>query len=265
MSTLAIVAVVVVVSLMIGGGTLGVVYLAVIRGHLSRSATTPAPSASTTPGSVVPVTASSPLTPGLGRLVFSDDFHDANSGWSVGTLASGTVYSYSSAGYVVVAKGTLFHFARAPYDLPLSQISMSMTATQADGAPDGTGFGLTCKTGLDASQVRYDFFVIGPGAWQVYRSDGPDIVTNLSSLLRAGSARTAPGRTPVTVVGICATLPDSHTMRLALFIDGVLAVDLSDQLREAPPGWTGGLAFDSDASRPTTDTVTAFALSDISG
>jgi len=264
MSTLAIVAVVVVVSLMIGGSTVGVVYLAVIRGHLSRSATTPSPSATAT-GSVVPVTATSRLAPGMGRLVFSDDFHDANSGWSVGTLASGTVYSYSSAGYVVMAKGTLFHLARAPYDLPLSQISMSMTATQADGAPDGTGFGLTCKTGLDASQVRYDFFVIGPGAWQVYRSDGPDSVTNLSSLLRAGSTRTAPGRTPVTVVGICATLPDSHTMRLALFIDGVLAVDLSDQLREAPSGWTGGLAFDSDASRPTTDTVTAFALSDISG
>lgn len=265
MSTLAIVAVVLIVSLVIGGGTVGVLYLAVIRGHISRSVATRTPSASPTPSPVVPVTATSPLTTDLGRLVFSDSFHDPNTGWPVGTLASGTVFSYSSAGFVAVAKGSLFHFARAPYDLPLSQISMSMTATQADGAPNDTGFGLTCKTGLSTSQVRYDFFVVGPGSWQVFRSDGADSATNPSSFLRGGSAGVAPGRTPITVVGICATLSDSHTMRLALFINGVLAVDLSDQLREAPAGWTGGLAFDSDASGPTTDTVSAFALRDLSG
>ena len=264
MSNLAIVAVVVVASLLIGGGTAGVVYFAVVRGHISRSATTPTPSAGST-GSLVPVTATSKVTPSLGRQVFTDDFHDPNSGWSVGTLASGTVYSYSNAGFVVVAKGTLFHFARAPYDLPLSQVSMSMTATQADGAPDGAGFGVTCDTGLGTSHLRYDFFVIAPGAWQVYRSDGPDSATNPSSLLKEGSASTAPGRTPVTVVGICATLGDSRTVRLALFIDGVLAADLSDQPHDAPAGWSGGLAFDSDASRPTTDTVTAFELRDLSG
>ena len=265
MSTLAIVAVTLLVSIVIGGGTVGVLYLVVIRGHISRSVSTSSPSASPTPSSVVPVTATSPLTPGMGRLVFADDFHDPNSGWPVGPLASGTVYSYSSAGYLVVAKGSLEHFARAPYTLPLSQIDMSMTATQADGAPAGTGFGLTCDTGKGTSHVRYMFFVNWPGAWQVLRAEGPDSVTNLSSILKEGSANAAPGQTPITVVGICATLADSHTVRLALFINGVLAVDLSDQLGEAPAGWYGGLAFASDASRPTTDTVTAFALRDISG
>jgi hypothetical protein len=265
MSTFAIVAVVLVVSVLIGGGTLGVVYLVVIRGHVGRSAATHSPSPSPSPSSDAPVTATSTLTPGMGRLVFGDDFHDASSGWPVGTLASGTVYSFSSAGYLVVAKGTLLHFARAPYSLPLTQMTMSMTATQADGAPEGTGFGLTCKTGSSTSQVRYSFFVLGPGQWDVYRADGPDSVSNHSSRLRAGSTAAAPGQTPVTVVAACATLADSHTMRLALFINGTLAVDLSDQLREAPTGWTAGLAFDSDAARPTTDTVTAFALHDVSG
>src|ERR1700752_172082 len=97
------------------------------------------------------------LTPTSGAVVFSDDFHDPNSGWSTGTLASGTTIGYSNGHYVIVAKGSLQHYANAPYKSPLDELEMSVTATQSPGAPAGAGFGVLCYTGTGVQQVTYQF------------------------------------------------------------------------------------------------------------
>jgi hypothetical protein len=77
-------------------------------------------------GSPHSIGAGGPVDPGRGAVVFSDDFSDPGSGWPTEPLASGTTFNYEKAGYVVVAKGDLVHFAGSPYDRPLRQLGMSV-------------------------------------------------------------------------------------------------------------------------------------------
>src|SRR4029077_2442362 len=104
--------------------------------------------------------------------VFSDDFHDATSGWGTQTLASGTNFSYGPDGYVIVAKGSLDHFATSPYEKPVQQLAISVTASQSADAPVGAGYGVSCWRGTNATGIRYDFLVTTGGDWEVDRRDG---------------------------------------------------------------------------------------------
>src|SRR4029077_21222301 len=47
----------------------------------------------------VPASASAGVAAGV--VVFSDDFHDPGSGWSTGTLPSGTTFTYKSHGFEI--------------------------------------------------------------------------------------------------------------------------------------------------------------------
>src|SRR4029077_8364159 len=94
-----------------------------------------------------PLTASSTVAADRGTVVFSDDFHDATSGWGTQTLASGTNFSYGPDGSVIVAKGSLDHFATSPYEKPVQQVAISVTASQSADAPVGAGYGVSCWRG----------------------------------------------------------------------------------------------------------------------
>ena len=212
-----------------------------------------------------PVTADSRLEADGGTVVFSDDFKDPSSGWFTGTAASGTTYQYSSAGYVITGKESLHHLSLAPYSRRLAQLSLETSATQTFGAPNGAGFGVVCDTGQGSSEVHYSLLVLQPGTWFLERTDGPVSPTNGVTILKQGTALGIPGPTPLRITGMCATLADGHTIRLALFVNGILAADTTDSTTETVVGWVGGIVTSTRAGQVTTVTFTKFEERDLSG
>lgn len=255
---------IVAVALVFGIGTPAVVYFAVVRGgaHHGNARTSPSPSPS---GMQMPVTANSQLLADGGHVVFSDDFHDPNSGWAAGSAASGTTFQYSNGAFVVVGKGSLHHLLLAPYDRALLQISVETTATQTSGAPTGAGFGVMCETGSGSSTLDYQLIVLQPGTWYLERSEGQVSPTNAASVIKRGSAPDPPGASPLRIVGVCATLADGKTTRLALFVNGNQVADATDQSSSAVSGWVAGIVTSSRDTQASTVTFTEFRERDLSG
>jgi hypothetical protein len=209
-----------------------------------------------------PVTASTTVTPTRGSVVFSDDFHDSSSGWTTDTLPSGTKFAYTAAGYVIVAKGTLDHFASSPYQDSVQQVAIAVTATQSTDSPATAGFGVSCWRGTGTAEVRYDFIVLTTGDWQVDRRDAG--LTNKPTILREGTSSSVLGATPVAVHGLCATLADLHTTRLALFAGTQMVADFTDIVATLPDaGWLADLLVTSETAHVSTVTATHFEVRDL--
>ena len=219
--------------------------------HVARAQNRPSPTSSAT----------SAITASTGVVVFSEDFHDSNYGWTTGTAASGSTYTYSDGAYVAVAKGELHHFVRSPYARPLQELSALVTATQSVDSPDATGFGVTFVRGSGQSQVRYQFLVLTSGRYFIEVSSGPDSTTNFPNILKSGSAQ-APGVTPITIVGACITAADGTT-QLVLFVKGAEVADVTDAQAVSSTGWLSGVDIASRAIRPTTVTFTRFEVRDL--
>jgi hypothetical protein len=226
---------------------------------VNRTSTSPPTRVATpTPQPVTPVSpvdASTQLVADRGAVVFTDDFSDPLSGWrTVAALGDpGTSYVYVSGTYTVHGNGNLHHFAESPYGPSLSQIGVSMTATQTAGAPAGAGFGVLCSRGLAAANLRYEFFVLAGPIWVIERGDGAGTVP---VILKKGSSPVIPATSPLTVVGLCATEADGQTNRLALFINGKGVGDITDAATSMPDnGWHGGLAVASRTPAVATVTV----------
>jgi hypothetical protein len=210
-----------------------------------------------------PVTATSTVAPGRGAIVFSDDFHDSNSGWTTRTLPSGTTFAYQNGTYVIVAKGYLHHYAFSPYTPGVEQLSAKVTATTSSATSSPTGFGVGCVRGEGASEVDYELLVETDATWFVERAEGPPKPDRSPDILKQGTAPLAPGGTPLTLEGLCATLPGSATTRLVLFIAGRQVADLTDTPGALPSsGWTAELIVSSSASGQATVTVTKFVERD---
>jgi hypothetical protein len=209
-----------------------------------------------------PVTETTALSSDRGTVVFTDDFHDASSGWTTDTLPSGTTFTYGSGGYVVVAKGSLDHFATSPYDKPVSQVAISVTATQSADAPTGAGYGVSCWRGLDAAEVRYDFIVTTSGDWEIDRLDGG--LSTHELLLKQGTSSVKLGSTPVVIRAMCATLADQQTTRLLLFAGDQKLIELTDRAPSLPDtGWLTDLIVTSEQIHPSTVTATRYEVRDL--
>jgi hypothetical protein len=203
-----------------------------------------------------------PVTVGRGTVAYSDDFRNASSGWTTETLPSGTTYSYTAAGYVIVAKGTVDHFATAPYETPLQQMAASVTATQSTDAPIGAGYGVSCWRGAGKSELRYDFVVTTAGDWQVSRRDG-GIPTD-AAILKQGKSSLRLGSTSLAVLGMCATLSDLHSTRLVLFAGSQKLADFTDRATAMPDaGWLPDLLVTSEDLHPSIVTATRFEVRDL--
>ena len=178
------------------------------------------PSASTPASPAGPVTAATVLAADRGVVVSSDNFKNSHSGWPTSKANSAvTTYSFTSSGYAIGSRtGTLEHLVYGPYKTARQQISQSVTATQA-GAPKGAGFGVTCRRGTNAAQVSYTMVVLNNGTFYVERYTGIPVATSNPKTLRTGPSAVVPGTTPITVVGMCATISPGVT-RLALFANG---------------------------------------------
>ena len=209
-----------------------------------------------------PVVASTALTSTSGITVYSDSFRDPGSGWRTDSLPSGTTFGYAPGGYVVVAKGELEHFADSPYSKPVAQIAISVTATQSADAPVGAGYGVSCWRGQDAAELRYDFAMTSAGDWTIVRRDGGVLTTPL--VLKRGTSTASLGGTPMTIEGMCATLADQHSVRLAMFAGKDKIADITDSADAMPDaGWQADLTLTSSAIHDSTVTVTHFEERDL--
>ncbi len=209
------------------------------------------------------VTAATKLSVSRGAIVFADDFQDPQSGWNAAVLPSGTSFGYSHGGYLIAGKGTLHHFAEAPFRTRVPQLGMSVTATQTTGAPAGAGFGVTCWRGDGEDRVRYEFVVLSPGTWYLERDGGVDTLSSRGVVLQKGTVRVAPGASPVTIVGMCVTL-DEQTTRLALFVDGSKMVDRVEKAGGPGGAWLSGLDVSSRDTGDSVVTITRFEDRDLS-
>jgi hypothetical protein len=211
---------------------------------------------------VGPVLASTDVPPTRGKVVFSDGFRDSSSGWTTDALPSGTSFKYTADGYVVVARGTLDHFAGAPYQVQVPQIAISVTATQSADAPVGAGYGVSCWRGTDTSELRYDFIVTTAGDWAIDRRDRGVLTKPL--ILKQGTSSATLGTTPVAVEGMCATMSDQQGIRLMLFAGTQKIADITDGATTLPDtGWQADLVVTSSAIHDSTVTVTHFEVRDL--
>lgn len=209
-----------------------------------------------------PVDVSTVVTSTSGKTVFSDDFHDPTSGWTTNALPSGTTFKYAAGTYVVVAKGSLDHFAGSPYSTPVAQIAISVTATQSTDSPVAAGYGVSCWRGLDQAELRYDFLLRSGGDWTVDRRDGGVLTKAL--ILKQGTSSATLGGPPLAVEGMCATLADGHTVRLLMFAGAQKLADITDNAAALPDaGWQADLVLTSSASHDSTVTVTRFEVRDL--
>jgi hypothetical protein len=204
------------------------------------------------------ITLATPVTTKRGGVVFSDDFADPHSGWNV-KPSTGVTYQYTSHGFSATASGNFIYHRGAPYEKPIPQISMSMTATIAPGAPAGANFGPNCDQGPTTSaDLHYEFELTTDSQWEILRHQG--VATNTTEILKEGSAPVAAGPTPDTVVGICATQTDGHTTRLLMFVDGTQVADITDGQNLPDDGWVAGMSFGSENGAATTVTASQFTI-----
>ncbi|HAC47347.1 MAG TPA: hypothetical protein DCF65_14950 [Chloroflexi bacterium] len=244
----------------------GAVVILVVQGSASLRGATTSPRASpTTPPR--PVTRNTPLTAATGTVVFKDDFHDVHSGWDTASGDPDINYAFVNGTFVVVAKGAFLFYNPSPYSEPQQQLTVGVTATLDIHTPPDAGFGVDCTRGTGSSQTTYEFTADADSNWYVTRLTGPSSVTNVPTTLAQGTIRgkPAPGVIAVTSLGVCATLADGLTTRLAFFIDGSKVADLTDTPPAASPdGWLADLVTVGSESGPVTMTATHFEERDLS-
>lgn len=249
----------------VGAVGLGVVLAIVNSAHHRAAAATPKHS----PGAPARglITSTTPISADTGAVVFTDDFHDSQSGWDIVSGSSDVDYAFAGGAYVAVAKAGFYYFEPSPYGEPKQQLSVRATATLDVHTPPDAGFGLDCLRGSGSTQVRYEFAAAADSNWYVLRVDGPDSDMKVPTTLKQGSlgSAPAPGVIPVTLVAVCATMADGLTTRLALFVDGAKVADLIDAApASSHEGWLADLITAGSDSRPVTLTVTRFDERDLS-
>jgi hypothetical protein len=198
------------------------------------------------------------VTARRGGLAFTDDFNDPHAGWKTKDEGAGT-FSYSNGGFTANAPGNFIYHAVAPYDVPIQQIGVTMTATIAPGAPQGASFGPNCDEGTSLSNdFHYEFLLTNDSRWFIVRHQG--VTSNPTLTLKEGSAPVAAGTSSVTVTGMCATQGDGHTTRLVMFVNGTQVADITDSHSLPTSGWVGAMSFGSLPGPVTVVTATEFTV-----
>jgi len=236
----------------------------------SNQATQPSPqtpSSSPTQPTTAPtsdgVTASSTLSPTSGVEVFSDDFTDPTSGWSTGADPNGAVFAYGADGYTITSTVAAHWLAYAPYSDPVQQVNLNTTAYESAGARSTAGFGLVCRRGPDSTtNVRYEFIVNESNRWFIERNQGSVTLSSTPTIIDEGALPVNLGSQSLEISGICATLADGQTTRLALFVGAEKVADMTDVSSLDSDGWIGGLMSSGDGASSTT-TFVGYAESDL--
>lgn len=259
-----IAAVAAVIVIVVGVVGVGLVLAAAHRPSPTTAAASPRASPT---GPARPITTSTPLTATTGTIVFTDDFRDPLSGWDTVHGAADANYEYAGSAFVAVALGSYFYWTPSPYSEPKRQLSVGATATLDLHTPPDAGFGVDCVRGSGSSAIQYLFVADADATWYVMRYVGVVGPTTPAEILKQGSlgSAPAPGVIPVTLVGVCATMGDGLTTRLAFFVDGSKVADFTDAApASSPDGWLTDLDIAGSDLRAVTVTVTHFEESDLS-
>jgi hypothetical protein len=213
------------------------------------------------------VTRSTPLNAATGTVVFKDDFNNVHSGWDTVSGPSGIKYAFVNGKFVAVATAGFWFSEPSPYIEPLQQVSVGATATLDIHTPPDAGFGVDCARGSGTAQTSYQFTADADSNWYVVKWAGLDSAAAAPITLKQGAIKgaPAPGQIPVTLVGVCATMADGLTTRLAFFIDGAKVADLTDTPQPTlSTGWVADLVTAGSDSGPVTVTITHFEERDLS-
>jgi len=238
----------------------------------SSSAAAAAP-ASAQPGSPrssaadATITTTTPLRAGGGTSVYSTNFVQSDSvfsGWPLGPQQNVDI-ELQQNGYAISGAGRYISLVDAPIDQRYNQIEVSAHALESINPPPGAAFGVFCAVG----GVAYTFDVAADGTWSIRRGAAPEIFeTRDTSIAIAHGSVGSSLASGAAIAGVCATLPDGTSGRLAMFVNGTKVADLLDTQAASGIGWRAGIvSTDADLSSSTTTFVsfaeTAFGISDL--
>lgn len=206
-----------------------------------------------------PITAKTALHAIGGVPVYSTDFAQPDrivAGWPIGPQQNVDIELHPD-GYAIVGSGRYVSLVDAPVDQSYNQIEVSAGAKESTNPPPGAGFGVFCGLG----SVGYDFDVSANGTWSIRRGDEPQFFEiRDTSIAIAHGPLTASLSSGVSIAGVCAQLPGTSSVRLAMFVDGAEVADLLDTQPAAGSGWRAGIvSTDADLSSSTT-TFVNFAM-----
>ena len=191
-----------------------------------------------------------------GAVVFSDDFHDWNSGWA-NEVSTDAAWAFWPGTYKLSAKPAAQTdlFAVSPYREPVQALAVTATESISAEASATSGIGVVCRRGSGDSRVQYEFLLKTSGKWAIDVRTGAGAMLNFPRQVRGGHSGIAAGTTPVSLSARCISLDDGVSTRLILAIDGATVVDMTDTAASLPDfGWIGEL----EASiGPPSATVTA--------
>jgi hypothetical protein len=209
------------------------------------------PPATTTPPAGGAVTATSPLSPTTGDVVFSSRFGHAD-GWDVGQIAPHASGRITSAGYVLTGTGNLQHLLPAPTGTfpAISSAETSAVPATLDGV------GSQCFSGFGVHPDLYQLDIHSDGQWWLQSRLGAGSWSGAATNLRAGDIGylTAPPTVEITCVTLSLTGTTAE-MRIAAFVDGHLLADLTSVAHDVDPaGWEGGVFFETQGTSSVTFT-----------
>lgn len=218
----------------------------------SGTASTPAPTA------VKPVTSAS-----QGTVVFRDDFTDQTTGWSKRALPSGTTFGYVGGRYVVVAKGTLHHYAYAPFDQPVPQISVTADYVTSAARAGGSGVGVSCDQGSGKAALLYEFMVYPGRQWFIEEVRGSIGTNPPTTVLKQGRATVKHGK--ISVTGACTTSDDGARTVVTLFVNGAKVGQATSTVKPPSDGWLAGVDVASQGATAQTVAVETVTVRDTNG
>jgi hypothetical protein len=213
---------------------------------------------SAAPAAVKPVTSAA-----QGAVVFHDEFNNQESGWSRRALPSGTKFGYAGGKYVVVAKGTLHHYAYAPYNDPVAQISVTADYVTSAAKAGGSGVGVSCDQGTGKAALLYEFMVYPGRQWFIEEVRGSIGSNPPTTVLKQGRATVKPGK--ISVTGACTTSVDGTRTVVTLFVNGAKVGQATSTVKPPPDGWLAGVDVASQGTKPQTVAVESVTVRDTNG
>jgi hypothetical protein len=210
-----------------------------------------------------PVTAATSLAATEGSAVYTADFSGKGGGWPAVAKDGLTTFAFTAHGYAITGLGGALHYlVYSPQTSGSQQLSVAITATLSSEST-GAGFGVSCRRGQGGALVSYEMLVLDDGRWYVERRDGPPSLGVEARILSKGSSAVLPGPLPITLVGMCATLNDGTSTRLALFVEGKQLADVTDSSTLPADGWLSGILA-AGGDEPMTVIVSSFVARDLS-
>gem|GEM_PF-6359920 len=194
------------------------------------------------------------LTLGSGRVVWSDDFTNPDSGWFVGTDGAGSTFVYRDGAYVISGSGDTAHAATAPYSTGLAAMAVSASFTLASASDLDAGAGLRCDHAGDDSTTHYVAFLFPDGGLQVFRYPGAaessaDEPTSILIGYVPGVGQVGQSNRMSLACITVSVGNGSQTTRILVQVDAGIVHTVTDSyVAGGGSGWNGGVESEGNSS-----------------